>query len=111
MEKFHDALLRYTNVCEWSNHDLFYHFQLCDLLIKPVQRIQKYHLLVRDVLRHSERANVHIAAVHALRQAAHITARVPKAANDMMDVGRLQGFDVSASYTIIFRGHINPSSE
>lgn len=32
--------------------------QLCDLLIKPVQRIMKYELLLRDILRHTERAGL-----------------------------------------------------
>lgn len=33
-------------------------FQLCDLLIKPVQRIMKYELLLRDYLKHTERAGL-----------------------------------------------------
>lgn len=73
-------------------------FQFNDLLIKPVQRIQKYHLLVRDVLRHSERAGCSSQALCALRQAACITSQIPEAANDMMDVGRLQGFDVRLNH-------------
>lgn len=48
-----------------------------------------------DVLRHSERAGSSPQALQALHQAARITSLVPKTANDMMDVGRLQGFDVS----------------
>lgn len=32
--------------------------QLCDLLIKPVQRIMKYELMLRDILKHSERAGL-----------------------------------------------------
>lgn len=32
--------------------------QLCDLLIKPIQRIMKYELLLRDIYKHSERAGL-----------------------------------------------------
>lgn len=35
-----------------------FRFQLCDLLIKPVQRIMKYELLLRDYLKHTERAGL-----------------------------------------------------
>lgn len=33
-------------------------FQLCDLLIKPVQRIMKYELLIKDILKHTKRAGL-----------------------------------------------------
>lgn len=32
--------------------------QLCDLLIKPIQRIMKYELLLRDIYKHTERAGL-----------------------------------------------------
>lgn len=32
--------------------------QLCDLLIKPVQRIMKYELLIKDILKHTKRAGL-----------------------------------------------------
>lgn len=67
--------------------------QICDLLIKPVQRMMKYQLLLKDVLKYTERAGL-AAEAEALRQAYEIMIVVPKSANDMMDVGRLQGFDV-----------------
>lgn len=34
------------------------YFQLCDLLIKPVQRIMKYELLIKDILKHTKRAGL-----------------------------------------------------
>lgn len=68
--------------------------QLCDLLIKPVQRIMKYQLLLRDLYKYTERAGLKSEA-EALKDALHVMHVVPKSANDMMDVGRLQGFDVS----------------
>lgn len=72
--------------------------QLCDILIKPVQRIMKYQLLLRDMFKYTERARLG-DEMEALRQAMHVMQVVPKAANDMMDVGRLQGFDVSSIIT------------
>lgn len=68
--------------------------QLCDLLIKPVQRIMKYQLLLKDLHKYTERAGLKSEA-ESLKDALHVMHVVPKAANDMMDVGRLQGFDVS----------------
>lgn len=67
--------------------------QICDLLIKPVQRMMKYQLLLKDILKYTERAGL-TAEAEALRAAYEIMIVVPKSANDMMDVGRLQGFDV-----------------
>lgn len=65
--------------------------QLPDLLIKPVQRIMKYQLLLKDVLRYTERAN--LAKERAdLQKAVDIMLVVPKSADDMMNVGRLNGF-------------------
>lgn len=68
--------------------------QLCDLLIKPVQRIMKYQLMLKDILKYTERAGL-VAEAEQLKMAFEIMVVVPKEANDMMDVGRLQGFDVS----------------
>jgi len=73
---------------------LGHRLQLCDLLIKPVQRITKYQLLLREALRLTERTQ-RLSEIEGLRAAAHVMRVISKAANDMMDVGRLQGFDVS----------------
>jgi triple functional domain protein len=73
---------------------LGHRLQLCDLLIKPVQRIMKYQLLLRDIYKYTERAKLR-AETESLCQAMEVMQVVPKAANDMMDVGRLRGFDVS----------------
>lgn len=74
--------------------------QLCDLLIKPVQRIMKYQLLLKDILKHTERAGLKLEA-ESLRAAMQVMIVVPKAANDMMDVGRLQRFDVSIKFGVV----------
>ncbi|CAB0035585.1 unnamed protein product [Trichogramma brassicae] len=71
---------------------LGHRLQLCDLLIKPVQRITKYQLLLREALRLTERTRRH-SEIEGLKAATKVMRIIPKAANDMMDVGRLQGFD------------------
>lgn len=68
--------------------------QLCDLLIMPVQRITRYPLLLKEVYKYTEQANL-IAEVEALQQARQTMEDIAKAANDIMDISRLQGFDVS----------------
>lgn len=73
---------------------LGHRLQLCDLLIKPVQRITKYQLILREALRLTEKTQRY-SEIEGLRAATHVMRVIPKAANDMMDVGRLQGFDVS----------------
>lgn len=65
--------------------------QLPDLLIKPVQRITKYQLLLKDILRYTDRAKL-INERADLLEAVQIMWVVPKAADDMMNVGRLNGF-------------------
>lgn len=68
-------------------------------MIKPVQRITKYQLLLREALRLTERTQK-LSEIEGLRAAVHVMRIIPKAANDMMDVARLQGFDVSNPTTI-----------
>ncbi|CAH0716562.1 unnamed protein product, partial [Brenthis ino] len=86
-------------------HKLGQKLQLGDLLIKPIQRIQKYHLLVKKVLTYSEAANAPPDVIAALRDAVQCTSIIPKNANDMMDVGRLQGFmgNIAAQGKLLFQ--------
>ncbi len=74
---------------------------LCDLLIKPVQRIMKYQLLLKDIHKYTERIG-NQAEIDNLRQACNVMHVVPKEANDMMNVGRLQGFDVSSEESMLY---------
>lgn len=85
-------------------------FQLGDLLIKPIQRIQKYHLLVKKILAYSQSAREPEEVITALEDAVMCTSIIPKNANDMMDVGRLQGFTVSYIHNII-QGDISKSEK
>ncbi|CAL7943982.1 unnamed protein product [Xylocopa violacea] len=84
---------------------LGHRLQLCDLLIKPVQRITKYQLLLREALRLTERTQ-RISEIEGLRAAVHVMRIIPKAANDMMDVARLQGFDgkITAQGKLLLHG-------
>ncbi|XP_035459175.2 kalirin isoform X3 [Spodoptera frugiperda] len=99
----YEAYCRNKPVSEYivSEHDSYFQelrvklgqkLQLGDLLIKPIQRIQKYHLLVKKILSYSEQGNAPPHVVAALREAVECTDIIPKNANNMMDVGRLQGF-------------------
>uniref|UniRef100_A0A8D8Y3N1 Triple functional domain protein n=2 Tax=Cacopsylla melanoneura TaxID=428564 RepID=A0A8D8Y3N1_9HEMI len=79
--------------------------QLNDLLIKPVQRIMKYQLMLKDLYKYTERAKLN-AHLDSLKQAMQVMHEVPKNANDMMDVGRLQGFDgkITAQGKLLLHG-------
>jgi len=54
----------------------------------------KYQLLLKDILKYTERMGL-TEEIKTLRDATRVMHVVPKEANDMMNVGRLQGFDVS----------------
>ncbi|RXN22873.1 triple functional domain isoform X5 [Labeo rohita] len=69
---------------------LGHRLQITDLLIKPVQRIMKYQLLLKDFLKFSKKAGLDTVE---LEKAVEVMCVVPKRCNDMMNVGRLQGFD------------------
>ncbi|CAI4221313.1 unnamed protein product [Auanema sp. JU1783] len=79
---------------------------LCDLLIKPVQRIMKYQLLLKDVLKFTERAKDN---TNTLKKALEVMHVVPKACDDMMQVGRLQNFDgnLNAQGRLIHQGTLS----
>ncbi|XP_067944220.1 rho guanine nucleotide exchange factor 25-like [Watersipora subatra] len=68
--------------------------QISDYLIKPVQRIMKYQLLLKDILKYTEKIHESTMTLHRAMDVMH---RVPKAANNMMQVGRLQGFEAKIS--------------
>ncbi|XP_070645489.1 rho guanine nucleotide exchange factor 25 isoform X4 [Bos indicus] len=69
---------------------LGHRLQLNDLLIKPVQRIMKYQLLLKDFLKYYRRAGMD---TEELEQAVEVMCFVPKRCNDMMTLGRLRGFE------------------
>nr|XP_023688395.1 rho guanine nucleotide exchange factor 25-like isoform X2 [Paramormyrops kingsleyae] len=75
---------------EELRQQLGHRLQLNDLLIKPVQRIMKYQLLLKDFLKYYTKAGMDTAE---LEKAVEVMCFVPKRCNDMMNVGRLQGFE------------------
>jgi hypothetical protein len=58
-----------------------------DLLIKPVQRIMRYQLLLKEILKSTERMG---DDPRAIRSALQVMIEVPTQANDMMNVGRVK---------------------
>uniref|UniRef100_A0A8C3EVV4 non-specific serine/threonine protein kinase n=1 Tax=Corvus moneduloides TaxID=1196302 RepID=A0A8C3EVV4_CORMO len=89
LERGHECGLRFSIQLHFSQR-LGHRLQLTDLLIKPVQRIMKYQLLLKDFLKYSKKANLDTTE---LEKAVEVMCIVPKRCNDMMNVGRLQGFD------------------
>ncbi|KTG33548.1 hypothetical protein cypCar_00002651 [Cyprinus carpio] len=75
---------------EELRQQLGHRLQLNDLLIKPVQRIMKYQLLLKDFLKYYTKAG---RQTEDLERAVEVMCFVPKRCNDMMNVGRLQGFE------------------
>uniref|UniRef100_A0A667WN34 Rho guanine nucleotide exchange factor 25 n=1 Tax=Myripristis murdjan TaxID=586833 RepID=A0A667WN34_9TELE len=75
---------------EELRQQLGHRLQLNDLLIKPVQRIMKYQLLLKDFLKYYTKAGMD---TEELEKAVEVMCFVPKRCNDMMNVGRLQGFE------------------
>ncbi|XP_012509430.1 PREDICTED: rho guanine nucleotide exchange factor 25 isoform X1 [Propithecus coquereli] len=78
------------NYFEELRQQLGHRLQLNDLLIKPVQRIMKYQLLLKDFLKYYSRAGMD---TEELEQAVEVMCFVPKRCNDMMTLGRLRGFE------------------
>ncbi|KAL1245925.1 Triple functional domain protein, partial [Trichinella spiralis] len=87
---------------------------LTDLLIKPVQRIMKYQLLLKDIVKYTARANEDTTV---LNKALQVMLVVPKACDNMMHVGRLQGFDgkITSQGKLLHQGTLlvsdNPSPQ
>lgn len=75
---------------EEIRQQLGHRLQLNDLLIKPVQRIMKYQLLLKDFLKHYVKTG---NQTEDLERAVEVMCFVPKRCNDMMNVARLQGFE------------------
>jgi len=73
---------------------LGHRLQLGDLLIKPVQRITKYQLLLNEICKYTKKME-NFQSMDQLRAAQQLMHDIPKAANDMMSVSRLQDFEVS----------------
>uniref|UniRef100_A0A8C7GVX6 non-specific serine/threonine protein kinase n=1 Tax=Oncorhynchus kisutch TaxID=8019 RepID=A0A8C7GVX6_ONCKI len=63
---------------------------ISDFLIKPIQRITKYQLLLKHCCIN---VNAHTILNVFLQKAVGLMSQVPKLCNDMMNLGRLQGYE------------------
>uniref|UniRef100_A0A8C1YR60 Kalirin RhoGEF kinase a n=1 Tax=Cyprinus carpio TaxID=7962 RepID=A0A8C1YR60_CYPCA len=70
--------------------DIHSRLSISDFLIKPIQRITKYQLLLKDFLKYSAKAGLNCQDIE---RAVDLMSQVPKLCNDMMNLGRLQGFE------------------
>uniref|UniRef100_A0A2K6N6A0 Kalirin RhoGEF kinase n=1 Tax=Rhinopithecus bieti TaxID=61621 RepID=A0A2K6N6A0_RHIBE len=80
----------YDTYFEEVKQEINQRLTLSDFLIKPIQRITKYQLLLKDFLRYSEKAGLECSDIE---KAVELMCLVPKRCNDMMNLGRLQGFE------------------
>ncbi|XP_071942485.1 uncharacterized protein [Antedon mediterranea] len=64
-------------------------FSLSDYLIKPVQRLTKYQLLLKEVVKYTSRAKEDCIE---LEMALNVMMQVPKRANDLMHISLIEGF-------------------
>lgn len=80
----------YDTYFDGIQHDIQSRLTISDFLIKPIQRITKYQLLLKDFLKYSLKAGMDCEQIE---KAVNIMSQVPKLCNDMMNLGRLQGYE------------------
>uniref|UniRef100_A0A3Q1JLP4 Rho guanine nucleotide exchange factor 25 n=1 Tax=Anabas testudineus TaxID=64144 RepID=A0A3Q1JLP4_ANATE len=74
----------------YFDQDIQSRLTISDFLIKPIQRITKYQLLLKDFLKYSSKAGMDCEQIE---KAVDFMSQVPKLCNDMMNLGRLQGYE------------------
>ncbi|XP_066431403.1 kalirin isoform X4 [Eleutherodactylus coqui] len=84
------VVAEYDSFFEEVKQEINQRFTISDFLIKPIQRITKYQLLLKDFLKFSQKAGLECAEIE---KAVELMCLVPKRCNDMMNLGRLQGFE------------------
>ncbi|XP_072541978.1 kalirin isoform X5 [Salminus brasiliensis] len=80
----------YDSYFESVQQEVSSRLSISDFLIKPIQRITKYQLLLKDFLKYSTKAGLDCQDIE---KAVDLMSQVPKLCNDMMNLGRLQGFE------------------
>uniref|UniRef100_A0A3P9CQ54 Kalirin RhoGEF kinase a n=1 Tax=Maylandia zebra TaxID=106582 RepID=A0A3P9CQ54_9CICH len=80
----------YDTYFDGIQQDIQSRLSISDFLIKPIQRITKYQLLLKDFLKYSSKAGMDCEQIE---KAVGLMSQVPKLCNDMMNLGRLQGFE------------------
>ncbi|XP_037933419.1 triple functional domain protein isoform X2 [Teleopsis dalmanni] len=81
---------------------------LGDLLIKPVQRITKYELLLKEITKQTRRAGL-FDEVASMEESYQVMKIVCKAVNDTMVLRRLEKFDgkITAQGKLLLHGTLN----
>ncbi|TKS67661.1 Kalirin [Collichthys lucidus] len=80
----------YDTYFDGIQQDIQSRLGISDFLIKPIQRITKYQLLLKDFLKFSTKAGIDCEQIE---KAVDLMSQVPKLCNDMMNLGRLQGYE------------------
>ncbi|CAJ1079028.1 kalirin isoform X2 [Xyrichtys novacula] len=80
----------YDTFFDGIQQDIQSRLSISDFLIKPIQRITKYQLLLKDFLKFSSKAGMDCEQIE---KAVDLMSQVPKLCNDMMNLGRLQGYE------------------
>ncbi|KAF3843468.1 hypothetical protein F7725_002317 [Dissostichus mawsoni] len=80
----------YDTFFEGLQNDVQSRLSMSDFLIKPIQRITKYQLLLKDFQKYSSKAGIDCEQIE---KAVDLMSQVPKLCNDMMNLGRLQGYE------------------
>ncbi|KAM8904892.1 kalirin-like isoform 3-T3 [Spinachia spinachia] len=83
-------VIEYDTFFEDIQHEISCRMSISDYLIKPIQRITKYQLLLKDFLKYSSKAGLDCDEIE---KAVKLMSLVPKRCNDMMNLGRLQGYE------------------
>uniref|UniRef100_A0A8P4GF19 Uncharacterized protein n=1 Tax=Dicentrarchus labrax TaxID=13489 RepID=A0A8P4GF19_DICLA len=83
-------VIEYENFFEEIQHEISCRMSISDYLIKPIQRITKYQLLLKDFLKYTSKAGLDCEEIE---KAVELMSLVPKRCNDMMNLGRLQGYE------------------
>ncbi|XP_077370408.1 kalirin-like isoform X2 [Festucalex cinctus] len=83
-------VIEYETFFEEIQHEISCRMSISDYLIKPIQRITKYQLLLKDFLKYTAKAGLDCEEIE---KALELMSLVPKRCNDMMNLGRLQGYE------------------
>ncbi|XP_045553977.1 LOW QUALITY PROTEIN: kalirin [Salmo salar] len=84
------VVAEYETFFEEVQREISCRMSISDFLIKPIQRITKYQLLLKDFLKYTSKAGMHCEEIE---RAVELMSLVPKRCNDMMNLGRLQGYE------------------
>uniref|UniRef100_A0A3Q3QAW6 Uncharacterized protein n=1 Tax=Monopterus albus TaxID=43700 RepID=A0A3Q3QAW6_MONAL len=83
-------VIEYETFFEEIQHEISCRMSISDYLIKPIQRITKYQLLLKDFLKYTSKAGLDCEEIE---KAVELMSLVPKRCNDMVNLGRLQGYE------------------